>query len=144
MEARTINPVIIDQHRRTEDPPPAETAEPPVLILTTTGDTTGEPHTTALAYIQDGPRFVVAATAGHGPSRPDWYRNLVASPWGTIDIGSGARAVNARLAEGADRDRLLDRLRSTLPGLAEFCRHPTSLPVVILTPKRPGPAEPVT
>lgn len=141
MEPRTINPVTVDEHRRTEDPVPAETAGPPVLVLTTTGHTTGEPHATALAYIEDGPRFVVAATAGHGTSRPDWYRNLVASPWGTIDIGSGALAAKARLAEGADRDRLLDRLRPTLPGLAELCRHPTRLPVVILTPRRPGPAE---
>ena len=144
MDARTINPAIIDQHRRTEGPPLAETAEAPVLILTTIGHTTGEPHTTSLAYIEDGARFVLAATADHGPSRPDWYRNLVASPWGTIDIGSGTQAVNARLAEGDDRDRLLVRLRSTLPTLAEFCPQPTSLPVVVLTPKCPGPAEPVT
>jgi deazaflavin-dependent oxidoreductase (nitroreductase family) len=144
VKSRAITPVTIDLPRRSRDTLQAESARPIVLVLTTTVNQTGELHTTALADIEDGPRFVVVATTGHGRSRPAGYRNLVGTPWGTVDIGSGALAIDARLAVGADRDWLLDQVRSTLPGLAELCRYPTKLRVIILTTGRRRPAESMT
>jgi deazaflavin-dependent oxidoreductase (nitroreductase family) len=59
----------------------------PVLLLTTTGAKSGQPRVTPLNYTTDGERLVVIASKGGSPTHPDWYRNLVANPEVTIELG---------------------------------------------------------
>ena len=68
-----------------------------VLLLTTTGRKTGKPRHTPLEYVyyRKGDRYRVAAGWG---GNTDWYRNLLANPHVTVQVG---RRKFAALAEPA-------------------------------------------
>jgi len=51
-----------------------------LLLLTTTGAKTGVRRTNPLAYMPDGDRVLVCASAAGSPTNPDWLHNLVADP----------------------------------------------------------------
>ena len=108
--------------------PPLDTA--PLLVLTTTGARSGEPRATIMSYTRDGERYVVV-TAG---DVPQWFRNLVAHPEVTVEIGSEQFAARAAVAEGAERARLFDQHAATRPNFIEFQRQAARpLAVVVLT-----------
>jgi len=137
MDMRTINPMVIAEYRRSGGALSGDMAGLPVLLVTTTGRRSGKPHTTPLGYIEDDNRFVVAASAGGAPSDPDWYRNLVASSSVTVEVGSYTYAAEATITTGAERDRLFDRLASTLPGMADHANTSGRvIPVAVLIPRR--------
>lgn len=81
----------------------------PVLLLTTTGAKTGRPRVTPLNYSVDGDRLVVIASAGGASRHPAWYRNLVANPDVTIELGGETFAARAVTAEEPERTRLFDQ-----------------------------------
>jgi deazaflavin-dependent oxidoreductase (nitroreductase family) len=81
----------------------------PVLLLTTIGARSGRPHTTPLNYSVDGDRLVVIASKGGSPTHPDWYRNLVAHPEVTIELGGETFRARASTAEEPERTRLFDQ-----------------------------------
>src|ERR1700687_2509020 len=58
-----------------------------LLILTTTGARSGKERTTVLGYGRDGDRLVVIASDNGAPAAADWYRNLLARPIATVEIG---------------------------------------------------------
>lgn len=137
MDMTTINPGVVEEYRRGGGRLSGELASLPVLLLTTTGRRSGRPHTTPLGYITDGPRFVVAASAGGAPSDPDWYRNFVATPSATIEVGSRTHSVDATVVAGNYRAGLFDRLARTLTGMASYAANVLrEIPVVVLTPTR--------
>src|SRR5689334_14728444 len=92
----------------------------PVILLTTIGAKSGRPHTTPLNYSTDGDRIVVIASKAASPTHPDWYHNLVAHPQATIELGGERFAVRARVAEGAERQRLFDAQAALMPFFAEY------------------------
>lgn len=105
-----------------------------VLILTTTGARTGQTRWNPLVYSKDGDRFVIAASKGGGPSSPDWYHNLLASPSAVIEVGNDVISVNASIATGAERDRLYAQHAANMPQFLEYARNtPRTIPVVVLT-----------
>lgn len=141
------NPAIIDEYRRSGGTLSGVLAGLPVLLLTTTGRTSGRPHTTPLGYVSDGVRLVVAASAAGAPEDPDWYRNLVASPTVTVEVGTDTFTAEAAVATGTDRDRYFDQLAAALPPLAGYAAGAgREIPVVVLTPAlaRGGRPAPVT
>lgn len=138
MDMSAINPEVIDEYRRTGGVLSGEMAGLPVLLLTTTGRRSGESRTTPLGYIEDRGRFVVGAAAGGAPSDPDWYHNLVAYPSVTVEVGWDAHAAEATVTTGPERDRLFERLASTLPGMRDHgATVEREIPVVVLTPGEP-------
>src|SRR4029450_10879709 len=56
----------------------------PLLLLTTTGRRTGRRRTTPMMFVEDGDRHLVIASNAGAPRDPDWYRNLIAAPDGTV------------------------------------------------------------
>ena len=68
-----------------------------ILLLTTTGRKTGKPRHTPLEYVYDreGDRYRIAAGWG---GNTDWYRNLLANPHVTVQVG---RRKFAAIAEPA-------------------------------------------
>lgn len=60
-----------------------------MLLLTTAGRRTGRPHTTPMMFVRTGGSLVVVASNSGAPRDPDWYRNLVANPSVTVEIGTG-------------------------------------------------------
>src|SRR4051812_41807024 len=81
----------------------------PVLLLTTTGAKSGLPRITPLNYTTDGDRLIVIASKGGSLTHPDWYRNLVANPEVTIEIGTETFQARAMPAEEPERTRLFDQ-----------------------------------
>ena len=107
----------------------------PVLLLTHTGAKTGKTRTNPLMYLPDGDRFVVFASKGGAPSHPDWYRNLVANPSATIEVGTKTYQVKALVVTGDERDRLYARQAERYPQFAEYQRNTDrTIPVVALEP----------
>jgi deazaflavin-dependent oxidoreductase (nitroreductase family) len=106
----------------------------PLLLLTTTGGKTGRRRATPLTYLPDGDRYVVAAAAGGTPGDPAWYRNLVAHPDVTVEVGTDVFAATVTTASGAERDDLFDRCVDVYPQLADYASRTTrEIPMVIIT-----------
>ncbi|WP_028921205.1 nitroreductase/quinone reductase family protein [Pseudonocardia acaciae] len=111
-----------------------------LVLLTTTGARTGQPRTTPVAYFDDGPgRIVLWASARAAPTHPAWYRNLVANPRVTLEFGTETAAGTASTAHGAERDRLLDALRSANPAMAAHQdQTEREIPLVVITQEGPA------
>jgi F420H(2)-dependent quinone reductase len=68
----------------------------PVVILTTTGASSGKTRKNPVMRVeQDGVYAAIASYAGN-PENPQWYYNLRAHPYATIQDGPEIRRVRAR------------------------------------------------
>jgi deazaflavin-dependent oxidoreductase (nitroreductase family) len=105
----------------------------PVLLLTTQGVRSGKPHTTPLGYTTDADRFIIIAANQGALSHPHWYRNLVAHPDVTVELGHESWPARAVVARGPERDRLFNQHAAKFPSNWEFQSKTTrQMPVVIL------------
>jgi deazaflavin-dependent oxidoreductase (nitroreductase family) len=105
----------------------------PMLLLTTTGAKSGQRRTTPMMYIPDGDRVLVIASNAGAPAHPDWYRNLVAHPEVTVEVGSETFDGTAVVAEGSERQRLWTRIVELYPFFADHQAKITrQIPVVVL------------
>jgi deazaflavin-dependent oxidoreductase (nitroreductase family) len=110
------------------------------LWLTTTGRRTGEPRRVLVGYFEDGDRLVTMAMNGWGAPDPAWWLNLQAHPDATAQTKDGVRAVHARMAQGAERERLWSRWAQIDEDLESFAaRRPTETAVVVLEPRVAAP-----
>lgn len=108
----------------------------PLLILHTKGAKSGNEHQTPLVYMADGDKYVVFASKGGAPSDPHWYRNVVANPEVTIEVGTETKSATATIAPQPLRDELYNRNAATHPQFKEYEAKTTRLiPVVVLEPK---------
>lgn len=124
---------VIEEFRANGGRSPSYGADRPLLLLTTTGRKTGNPYTTPVMYLRDGERLAVFATKGGAPTHPDWYRNLVANPTVTVEVGLETFEAKATPAEGAERDELYARQTKQYPQFGEYQERTTrQIPVVIL------------
>jgi deazaflavin-dependent oxidoreductase (nitroreductase family) len=103
---KAFNRQVIDDFRANKGRLSGQMAGRQVLLLTTTGVRSGEPRTTVVGYRRSGDVYVVIAAAGGAPEDPAWYRNLVADPNATIEVGPEKLRVRAHTAEGEERERL--------------------------------------
>jgi deazaflavin-dependent oxidoreductase (nitroreductase family) len=79
--------------------------------------------------------YAVFASKAGAPSNPDWYRNLVAHPRVTAEIGTDTVDLVARVAEGEERERIWSSHKAAYPGFAEYERNTSrQIPVIILEP----------
>jgi len=106
--------------------------------LTTTGRRTGQPRRVLVGYFEDGDNLVTMAMNGWGAAEPAWWLNLQAHPDATAQTRDGARAVRARRAQGAERDRLWSRWAEIDEDLEAYAaRRPSETAVVVLEPRDP-------
>ncbi|MGI9148870.1 MAG: nitroreductase family deazaflavin-dependent oxidoreductase [Chloroflexota bacterium] len=107
----------------------------PLLLLTSTGAKSGQSRVNPLAYTKDGDRYVVIASKGGAPTHPDWFRNVLANPEVTVEVGPNRFLARAIVVEGAERDRLFDAQAAVMPNFAEYQAKTTRrIPVVVLEP----------
>src|ERR671939_548505 len=109
------------------------------LRLKTLGRRSGHPRVAILGYYEDGPNLVTLAMNGWADAEPAWWLNLQAHPDATVDLPDGPRAVQARAAVGAERERLWARFRD-FPGWgadldALAARRAKETAVVVLEPR---------
>jgi hypothetical protein len=76
---------------------------------------------------------------GWAEDDPAWWLNLQASPKTTVDLSDGKRAVTARLASGAERQRLWARF-ADYPGWGDdldllAARRSKATAVVVFEPR---------
>ncbi|MFC4603423.1 nitroreductase/quinone reductase family protein [Rhodococcus kronopolitis] len=113
----------------------------PVLLLTVPGRRTRVPRTTPVCYLERGDAYVVVGSAYGSKTDPDWIRNLAATEFARIRIRGQEWEVSARIATGAERDRLWRRtIVPAAPAIAKHeARSGRMFPVAVLT--RPSRAD---
>lgn len=105
----------------------------PLLLLTTIGARSGKPHLTPLVHISDGERLIVIASAGGAPDHPAWFRNLVANPRVTVELGNDTFAATAVVMEGPERDRLWEAVTASQPQFRDYqAKTARRIPVIAL------------
>jgi deazaflavin-dependent oxidoreductase (nitroreductase family) len=103
-----------------------------VLLLTTTGRRSGKAITRPVGYFDlDGVRYVVASNSG-APADPAWYRNLLAHPAVTVEVGRERYQAVAMPATGEERARLWEHTVAVAPAYGRYARGPREIPVVVL------------
>ena len=107
----------------------------PRLLLHTTGAKSGKERVNPLAYQADGDHLAVFASKGGAPTNPDWYHNVLAHPEVTAEVGTQTRSFRARVATGAERERIWTKQKHDRPGFAEYeAKTDREIPVVVLEP----------
>lgn len=107
----------------------------PTLLLTTTGRKSGEPRALPLIYGSAGNGYVVIASKGGMPNHPLWYENLVAQPECEVQVASKKLRARARVAEGAERERLWQQMVALYPPYTTYQQNTQrTIPVVVLDP----------
>jgi len=103
------------------------------LALVTRGRKSGKRRTVALSYFEiDGHRLVVGS-AGGSPTDPQWVANLRANPDATVYIARKPRRVKARIAAGAERQAIWEKLSAQVPTYAQYqAQVSREIPLVIL------------
>ncbi len=128
------NQSIIDEFRANEGIVGGPFQGMTVLLLTHTGRKTGKQRTNPLVYLGDGDRYVIFASKGGADTHPDWYRNLLAEPRATIEVGTEKFEVVAAEIVGEERDRLYAKNAEMRPMFAQYQEKTTRrIPVVALT-----------
>lgn len=106
-----------------------------LLLLTHTGVRTGVVRTNPLAYRREGDRVFVFASKGGAPDHPDWYRNVVANPHVTVEIGDDRFEATAVEITGPERDAIYARQSADWTAFGDYQRdNARTIPVVELVP----------
>ena len=104
-----------------------------LLLVHTIGKKSGVERVNPVATFRDGDRWVIIASKGGAPAHPDWYRNLVAHPTVTVEVGTEKFQARAKVTQEPERTRLYDRMVSINPGFADYrARTTRAIPVVVL------------
>jgi deazaflavin-dependent oxidoreductase (nitroreductase family) len=107
----------------------------PTLLLTTKGRKSGEPRALPLIYGAVGDSYVVIASKGGMPTHPLWFLNLEAEPECELNVGAKRVTARARVAEGAERERLWKQMAETYPPYLDYQKATErTIPVVVLDP----------
>jgi len=108
----------------------------PLLLLHHTGAKTGAERVNPLVYQQVGDSYAIFASAAGGPHDPQWFRNLVAHPDTTAEVGTDTVNVRARLADSDERAAIYARQREAMSNFADYEKSaaPRQIPVILLDP----------
>jgi deazaflavin-dependent oxidoreductase (nitroreductase family) len=105
----------------------------PLVLVHHIGAMTGRERISPLFYQPVGDNWAVFATHGGSPHHPAWYRNLMANPRVTIEVGAESVPAVARLTDGAERERIWNKEIALIPKFAEFeAAAGRQIPVVVL------------
>jgi deazaflavin-dependent oxidoreductase (nitroreductase family) len=127
------NELLIDQFRTNAGKVDGQFADLPLLLLTTVGAKTAETRTTPLVYFIDGDRYLVIASKAGASTHPAWYHNLVANPAASVQLPDESFDVRARVAEGAERDHLFQKVTERFPIYLDYQKRTSRMiPVVVL------------
>lgn len=106
------------------------------LLLRTRGRRSGRIRTACLTYLEDGRNYVVVGSKGGSDSQPAWFLNLSADPDVDVQVGRRRFTARARLARGAERERLWREVNRIWDYAGYQSRTEREIPVVVLEPSR--------
>jgi len=105
------------------------------LLLTTVGRKSGKRRVLPLLYVPDGDSYVVAASNAGDPKPPAWWLNLQAQSTARVRADTTELEVEARRAEGAELERLWEKLESVYSFYPDYReRAGRDIPVIVLEP----------
>lgn len=129
------NSKIIEEFRANDGKVGGQFEGAPLLLLHTVGAKSGQQRVNPMMYQANGDGYAVFASKGGAPTNPDWYHNVLANPRVRAEIGTETAEFTARVADGAERQRIWDAQKSAYPGFADYEQKTTrQIPVVILEP----------
>lgn len=132
-EANDFNTQIIEEFRANAGKLGGGFEGAPMLLLTTTGAKSGKSRINPMMYMAEGDRLYVFASKAGAPTNPDWYRNLVAHPQVSAEVGTETLDFTATPLEGSERDRVYAEQARRYPGFAEYQQNTDRvIPVVAL------------
>ena len=132
-DRNAFNRDVIEEFRANEGKVGGMFAGAPMILITHKGAKSGKVYTSPLVYTRDADNVVIIASKGGAPEDPQWFRNLVANPDVTIEIGTEKYAGHARVAAGAERDRLFRAQADLMPNFDEYASKTTrTIPVVVI------------
>jgi deazaflavin-dependent oxidoreductase (nitroreductase family) len=105
-DMKAFNSALVEEFRANHGQLSGRMARSQILILTTAGARSGEPRTTVVGYGRHGDKLVVIASNNGAATDPDWYRNLLAKPMATVELGPDKFDVSARTALPEEREEL--------------------------------------
>ena len=133
IDQNTYNRQLIEEFRADRDKGGGAMKGRPLLLLTTTGAKSGQLRTKPMMYIPDGDRLLVIASNAGAPTHPDWYRNVVAHPEVTVEVGSDTFKAIAIVTEGLERQRLWSKVVELYPFFADHqAKTSRQIPVIVL------------
>jgi deazaflavin-dependent oxidoreductase (nitroreductase family) len=128
------NRQLIEEFRTNRGKADGPFASRPLLLLTTTGARSGLLRTTPMMYIPDGDRLLVIASNAGASAHPDWYRNLLAHPQVTVEVGTETFDAIAVVTEGLERQQLWSRIVESYPFFADHQAKTTrQIPIIALS-----------
>ncbi len=132
--AQDWNTTVINEFRANDGKVGGNFEGAPIVLLHTTGAKSGLERVHPMMYLElDGHRYVFASKAG-ADTDPDWYRNLVANPTVTVEIGTETYAATATSLPEPERTRVYRVQAERFPGFAEYEQKTSRIiPVVELT-----------
>ena len=107
-----------------------------LLLLHHTGAKSGTERVNPLVYQQVGDSYAIFASAAGAPQDPQWFRNLVAHPNVTVEVGTDTINARARVATPQERDPIYDRQKEIASNFADYEKSaaPRVIPVILLDP----------
>jgi deazaflavin-dependent oxidoreductase (nitroreductase family) len=129
------NSKIIEEFRANEGRVGGQFEGAPLLLLHTVGAKSGQPRVNPMMYLRVPGGYAVFASKAGAPTNPDWYHNVMAHPQVTAEIGTGTVELEARVAQGEERERIWAAQKSAYPGFADYEQKTSrQIPVLILEP----------
>jgi deazaflavin-dependent oxidoreductase (nitroreductase family) len=130
---REVNDSVVGEYRATGGQLQSAFVGAPILLLNHRGAKSGTTYTSPLAYSRSGDDYVVIASMGGAALNPQWFRNVVAHPEVTIEVGTELLSVRARVAQGVERDRLYRAQADQISNFDDYqARTERQIPVVVL------------
>jgi deazaflavin-dependent oxidoreductase (nitroreductase family) len=107
-----------------------------LLLLHTKGRKSGQPRVNPLAYQELENGYAVFGSKGGAPTHPEWYRNVLANPDVSVEVGNETYDVKAREAKGEERERIWSKQKKLMPGFADYEKKTSrEIPVIVLEPR---------
>ena len=135
-DQKAYNRKLIEDFRASRGVSDDPFAGRPLLLLTTIGAKSGQRRTTPLMYVPDGDRLLVIASNAGAPAHPDWYRNLLAHPQATVEVGADTFEAGAVVLAGTERQKVWGSIVASYPFFTEHQAKITrEIPVIALERK---------
>ena len=108
----------------------------PLLLLHHNGAKTGTERVNPLVYQQVGDSYAIFGSAGGQPRDPQWFRNLIAHPDVTVEVGTTTARVRARVADPRERAAIWATQKERMSNFADYEKSaaPREIPVILLDP----------
>ena len=128
-----MNAAVITEFRETGGKAGGVFEGKPLVLVHHTGAKSGTARIAPLVPLLDDGRIYIFASKGGADTHPDWYRNLVAHPEITVDLGTDTFAATARVLDGDERDGVYAKQVAVEPQFGEYQRKTERIiPVVEL------------